>query len=33
VRAGDEIVVEGTQKVANGGRVTSAEPIAVLGRS
>ena len=33
VRPGDEIVVEGTQKVANGGRVTNADPVAVLGRS
>lgn len=33
LRAGDEIVVEGTQKVANGGRVTSAEPVAILGAS
>ena len=31
--AGDRIVVEGTQKVANGGRVTDAEPVAILGRS
>ncbi|MGD9388260.1 MAG: efflux RND transporter periplasmic adaptor subunit, partial [Gammaproteobacteria bacterium] len=33
LRAGDEVVVEGTQKVANGGRVTSAEPVAILSRS
>jgi membrane fusion protein (multidrug efflux system) len=33
VRAGDEVVVEGTQKVANGGRITNTEPVAVLGRS
>lgn len=33
LRPGDEIVVEGTQKVANGGRVTSAEPVAILGAS
>ncbi len=30
--AGDEIVIEGTQKVANGGRVTPAAPVAVLGQ-
>ncbi len=28
---GDEIVIEGTQKVANGGRVTATEPVAILG--
>ena len=33
VAAGDRIVVEGTQKVANGGRVTDVEPVAILGRS
>ena len=32
LRAGDEVVVEGTQKVANGGRVTATDPVAVLGR-
>jgi membrane fusion protein, multidrug efflux system len=30
VRAGDLIVVEGTQRVAHGGRVTAADPVAVL---
>jgi membrane fusion protein, multidrug efflux system len=33
LRAGDRVIVEGTQKVANGGRVTSAEPVAILGQS
>lgn len=32
LRAGDVIVVEGTQKVANGGRVTAADAIATLGQ-
>jgi membrane fusion protein, multidrug efflux system len=32
LRAGDVVVIEGTQKVANGGRVTAAEPVATLGR-
>jgi membrane fusion protein, multidrug efflux system len=31
VNAGDMVVVEGTQKVANGGRVTSVDPVAILG--
>jgi membrane fusion protein, multidrug efflux system len=31
VRAGDRVIVEGTQKVANGGRVTDADPVATLG--
>jgi membrane fusion protein, multidrug efflux system len=31
VTAGDEVVVEGTQKVAHGGRVTTAQPVAVRG--
>ena len=31
VQAGDLVVVEGTQKVANGGRVTSVDPVAILG--
>ena len=31
VKAGDTVVVEGTQKVANGGRVSRADPVAVLG--
>lgn len=30
--AGDEVVVEGTQKVAHGGRVTPVDPVATLGR-
>jgi membrane fusion protein, multidrug efflux system len=29
---GDRVVVEGTQKVANGGRVTDVEPIVTLGQ-
>jgi membrane fusion protein, multidrug efflux system len=32
VQAGDTVIVEGTQKVANGGRVTSAEAIATVGQ-
>jgi len=32
VRPGDSVVVEGTQKVANGGKVTAVDPVAVLGR-
>jgi membrane fusion protein, multidrug efflux system len=32
VDAGDRVVVEGTQKVANGGRVTSVDPVATLGQ-
>jgi membrane fusion protein, multidrug efflux system len=32
VQAGDRIVVEGTQKVANGGRVTDVPPIVTLGQ-
>jgi membrane fusion protein, multidrug efflux system len=32
VRGGDLVVVEGTQKVANGGRVTSVDPVATLGQ-
>ena len=32
LRDGDEVVVEGTQRVANGGRVTAVDPIATLGR-
>lgn len=32
LKAGDSVVIEGTQKVANGGRVTAAEPVATLGR-
>lgn len=30
LKAGDRVVVEGTQKVGNGGRVTAADPVAVL---
>lgn len=33
LKGGDSVVIEGTQKVANGGRVTAAEPVATLGRS
>ncbi|NGX17066.1 efflux RND transporter periplasmic adaptor subunit [Wenzhouxiangella sp. XN24] len=32
VRPGDSVVVEGTQKVANGGKVTRVDPVAVLSR-
>jgi len=32
LRAGDKIVVEGTQKVAHGGRVIDADPVATLGQ-
>jgi membrane fusion protein, multidrug efflux system len=32
VKAGDEIVVEGTQKVAHGGRITAVAPVATLGQ-
>jgi membrane fusion protein, multidrug efflux system len=32
VRAGDEVIVEGTQKIANGGRVTATDPVATLGQ-
>jgi membrane fusion protein (multidrug efflux system) len=32
LQVGDQVVVEGTQKVANGGRVTATDPVAVLGR-
>jgi len=31
IKAGDTVVVEGTQKVANGGRVSRTDPVAVLG--
>lgn len=31
LQAGDRVIIEGTQKVANGGRVTAAEPVATLG--
>jgi membrane fusion protein, multidrug efflux system len=30
LRAGDQVVVEGTQKVAHGGRVTATDPVAIL---
>ena len=33
LKPGDEVVVEGTQKVAHGGRVTTAAPVATLGRT
>ena len=33
LKAGDQVIVEGTQKVANGGRVTPTAAIAVLGAS
>ncbi|HUG99761.1 MAG TPA: efflux RND transporter periplasmic adaptor subunit [Gammaproteobacteria bacterium] len=32
LRAGDLVIVEGTQKVAHGGRVTAAEPVATAGQ-
>ena len=32
LKGGDSVVIEGTQKVANGARVTPAAPIATLGR-
>ena len=32
LQAGDKVIVEGTQKVANGGRVTDADPVAILGQ-
>jgi membrane fusion protein, multidrug efflux system len=32
VRAGDLVVVEGTQRVANGGRVVATDAVATLGQ-
>jgi membrane fusion protein, multidrug efflux system len=32
VRAGDLVIVEGTQRVANGGRVVATDPVATLGQ-
>jgi membrane fusion protein (multidrug efflux system) len=32
IAPGAEIIIEGTQKVANGGRVTASEPVATLGQ-